>query len=632
VVALAGQPNCGKTTLFNALTGSNYRTANYPGATVEFSIGSLSPRWGLAARTVDLPGFGTLNAHSPDEAVAVRALFDHPRVGRPDVVVLAVDASQLSRHLYVARQVLDSGFPMVLAVTMGDLLASKGLELDVARLAERMGCPAVLVDPRSAAGVAELVAAVRDRLDQPPPATRELRVPQDGVAVRAIYAEVEAIEQEVVRSTTAAPVSPTALHAPHPLTARLDGILLHPVWGLGIFILSMMAIFTAIFWAAQPAMDGIDAAFSWAAGQVAAALPGSWVGDFLANGLISGFGSVAVFLPQITILFLAMGFLEDSGYLARGATLVDRPLAAIGLNGRSFVPMLSGFACAIPAIMAARTIPSRRERLLTIMILPLMSCSARLPVYMLLLAFLTPHDKPWIGGLGLTALYFSNLVAGAVVATIASRFMRHGGPSTFMLELPAYRRPQLMIVLRSTYSRAKNYLEKATVPIVTVAVVLWALTNLTVPGTPVDISEAERISHSYASVIGRWMDPIMAPMGFDWRVGVALIASFAAREVFVSSLALVLKVTADGDALQGALLEAMRQATLADGTPMFTAATVAGMLIFFVLALQCVSTVVISRKETGSAKLAAIQVIAYTGGAYLLAVLTVHGLRLFGIQ
>jgi ferrous iron transport protein B len=632
VIALAGQPNCGKTTLFNVLTGSNYRTANYPGATVEFSMGALAPRWGLAARTVDLPGFGTLNAQSPDEAVAIRALFDHPKVGRPDLVIMVADASQLSRHLYVARQVLDSGFPVVLAVTMGDMLAAKGFELDVAMLAERMGCPACLVDPRTGDGVAALIAAVRTVLDTAPAGERELRAPKDGTAVRAIYAYVEAIERDVVRPQGAAAPSPEALHAPHPLTVRLDGVLLHPVWGLAIFTLSMVAIFTAIFWLAQPAMDGIDGVFSWAAGLVATALPGSWIGNFLANGLISGFGSVAVFLPQIVILFLAMGFLEDSGYLARGATLVDRPLAAIGLNGRSFVPMLSGFACAIPAIMAARTIPSRRERLLTILILPLMSCSARLPVYSLLLAFLTPRDKPWIGGLGLTALYFSNLVAGAVVATVASRFIKHRGPSTFMLELPAYRRPQMTIVLRSTYYRAKNYLQKATVPIVTVAVVLWALTSLTVPGTPAGIAEAERISHSYAALIGHWLNPLMAPLGFDWRVGVALIASFAAREVFVSSLALVLKVTADGDAMQGALLEAMRHATLSDGSPMFTVATVAGMLVFWILALQCMATVVVSKKETGSAKIAGIQVVAYTGGAYLLAVLTVHGLRLFGVQ
>jgi ferrous iron transport protein B len=261
-----------------------------------------------------------------------------------------------------------------------------------------------------------------------------------------------------------------------------------------------------------------------------------------------------------------------------------------------------------------------------------MSCSARLPVYALLLAFITPRDKPWIGGLGLTALYFSNLIAGAAVATIASRFIKREGPSTFMLELPAYRQPQLKIVLRSTYHRAKNYLQKASFPIITIAVVLWALTNFTVPGTPADIPEVERISHSYAAMIGHWLNPLMAPLGVDWRVGVALIASFGAREVFVSSLALVLKVTADGDALQGALLDAMRTATLADGTPMFTMATVMGLLVFWILALQCMATVVVSKKETGSAKLAAIQVVAYTGGAYLLAVLTVHGLRFVGIQ
>ena len=631
IIALAGQPNCGKTTLFNALTGSNFRTANYPGATVEYSVGTLAPHLGFAARMVDLPGFGTLNAQSPDEQVAVKALFDHPKLGAPDLVVLVADATQLSRHLYVARQVLDSGFPVVIAVTMGDLLHDKGYSLDVAALSARMGCPAVLVDPRSGDGGQELVAACKARLAADTHAPRVLRAPQEGAGVRAIYAEIEAIERDVIRPTQAGAPPPTALHDPHPLTARLDRVLLHPVWGMGIFVLSMMAIFTAIFWLAQPAMDGIDACFAWLGGRVTAALPGSWIGEFLANGLISGISSVVMFVPQIAILFLAMGFLEDSGYLARGAMLVDRPLAAIGLNGRSFVPMLSGFACAIPAILAARTIPSRRERLLTILILPLMSCSARLPVYALLLAFLTPKDKPWIGGLGLTILYFSSLVAGAAVATIASKFIKQQGPSVFMLELPAYRRPQIRIVLRSTRYRVKNYLSKAAGPIITVAVVLWALTTLTVPGTPVLADHADRIAHSYAALIGHWLNPLMAPLGFDWRIGVALIASFAAREVFVSSLALVLKVTADGDALQGALLTAMKAATLSDGSPMFTVASVAGLIVFFMIALQCMSTVVVSRKETGSTAMVMAQIVGYTGGAYVLAYATMHGLRALGI-
>lgn len=631
IIALAGQANCGKTTLFNALTGSHFRTANYPGATVEYSVGTLAPHLGFDARTVDLPGFGTLNAQSPDEMVAVRALFDHPKLGAPDLVILVADATQLSRHLYVARQVLDSGFPAVLAVTMGDLLTDKGYSLDTVGLAERLGCPVVLVDPRGGAGVPDLITACRAQLAEDRQQPRTLQAPADGAAVRAIYANVEAMEQAVLIPLSTGGPAAIDLHAPHPLTARLDTVLLHPVWGLAIFVLSMMAIFTAIFWVAQPAMDGIDAAFSWLGGLVTAALPNSWVGDLLANGLISGIGSVVMFVPQIAILFLAMGFLEDSGYLARGAMLVDRPLAAIGLNGRSFVPMLSGFACAIPAILAARTIPSRRERLLTIFILPLMSCSARLPVYALLLSFLTPKDKPWIGGLGLTVLYFASLIAGAAVSTLAARFVKREGPSVFMLELPAYRRPQLGIVLRSTVYRVKNYLQKAAGPIVTVAVILWALTTLTVPGTPVSATGADRIGYSYAALIGHWMDPVMAPLGFDWRIGVALIASFAAREVFVSSLALVLKVSADGDALQGALLTAMRTATLADGSPMFTVASVAGLIVFFLLALQCMSTVVVARKETGSTMMATIQVVGFTGGAYLLALATVHGLRAIGI-
>lgn len=632
LIALVGPPNSGKTTLYNALTGSRYRTVNYPGATVEYSVGDALPQLGVAARVLDSPGLASLNAHSPDEEVTVRALFHHPTLGTPDLVIVVVDASQLSRHLYLAQQVIASGFRTVVALTMGDLLREKGYGIDTSRLAERLGCPVVAIDPRTGEGLSMLASRVVATIETLPAAAPSPVIPGADEDVRRLYARAEAIERETVRPLEGAGLIP--LHAPDARTLALDAWLLHPVWGLLAFVLSMAGIFTAIFWAATPAMDAIDAAFGWVAGLVHAWLPASWYGDLLADGLVAGIGSVAVFLPQIVILFLAMGLMEDSGYLARGAMLMDRPLSRIGLNGRSFVPMLSGFACAIPAILAARTIPSRRERLLTIFIMPLLSCSARLPVYGLLLAFITPRDKPWLGGIGLTLIYLGSVVMSSAMATLASRFLfKEREASSFMLELPAYRRPQLKVVLQTTFSRARNYLEKAAIPIVCVATALWALTYFPAgsAGPGVRLDESERMASSYAATLGHWMDPLMQPLGLDWRVGIALIAAFAAREVFVSALALVLRVSADGDALQGALLQAMHGAIRADGSAMFTTATAVGLVVYFIVAMQCLTTFVVARKESGSTALAVGQLVFFNVVAYALAATAVHGLRAIGI-
>lgn len=633
LIALVGPPNSGKTTLYNALTGSRFRTVNYPGATVEYSVGDALPQLGVTAKVLDSPGLASLNAHSPDEEVTVRALFRHPTLGTPDLVIVVVDASQLSRHLYLAQQILDSGFRAVVAITMGDLLQEKGYSLDTPLLAERLGCPVVAIDPRSGDGLSALSGLAVAALETGSARTPALVTPAADKDVERLYARTESLEREVVRSLQSGGGAP--LHTPDARTLRLDAWLLHPVWGLLAFVVSMSGIFTAIFWAAAPAMEAIDGAFGWVAGLIHSALPGTWYGDLLADGLVAGIGSVAVFLPQIAILFLAMGLMEDSGYLARGAMLMDRPLAKIGLNGRSFVPMLSGFACAIPAILAARTIPNRRERLLTIFITPLMSCSARLPVYGLLLAFITPKDQPWVGGIGLTVIYLGSLVAGAAMATLASRFLfKQRETSSFMLELPAYRQPQLKVVLRTTFSRAWNYLEKATVPIICVATALWALTYFPAGagGAAAALDESDRIAGSYAATLGHWLDPLMQPLGLDWRIGIALIAAFAAREVFVSALALVLRVSADGDALQGALLQAMQGTSRADGAALFTTATAAGLVVYFIVAMQCVTTFVVARKESGSTGLAVGQLVIFNIVAYALAVLTVQGLRAIGVS
>lgn len=631
LVALVGSPNCGKTTLFNALTGLNYRTVNYPGATVDYAIGHSK----LATqdiRVMDLPGIASLNPHSHDEEVALKALFGHSPHGAPSAYVAIVDATQLERHLYNVRQLLEAGCRIVVAVTMVDILEKrKRMTFDIAALAKELGCPVVRVDGRTGLGLSELREELDQLIQQAIPHRLDMPKPRTFHEILHHYRSIKEMSSRVIQVLHApSPLERLrALVMPDSLTVQMDRIFLHPVFGILVFAAMMMLIFTSIFWLAQPMMDVVDGAFAFLATQIAAILPASWFTALLTDGAIMGVGAVAVFIPQIVILFFAMGLLEDSGYLSRGAMIVDRPLAAVGLSGRAFVPILSGFACAIPAMMSARTIPSRRERYLTIFIMPLMLCSARLPVYGLLLSFLVPPGKAWLGGLGLTALYFLSVTSGLVGAAILGRIIGiKKVDSSLLLELPAIRLPKLRVVLTATYQRTKTYLQRAGGTILLIAVLLWVLTHY--PPHP-DLSESEQLANSYAATLGRWMEPLMHPLGLDWRVGVALICGFAAREVFVSALALVLMVSGGGEALQEPLLLAMREATTAGGAPLFTLSTCAGLIVFFIFAMQCMATLVVSRRETGGWRIPLLQLTVLTSVAYVAAVIVVQGLRLLGI-
>jgi len=439
------------------------------------------------------------------------------------------------------------------------------------------------------------------------------------------------------------------------VSSRIDRFVLHRYLGFPIFFLVLVSLFAAIFWAAKPFQDFSDGIFAIAGDEVKAIAPDSVFLQFIADGVIGGVGAVAVFFPQIMILFFLMTLLEDSGYLARGATLVDRPLSFLGLHGRSFVPMLSGFACAIPAVFAARAIPARRERMLTIWILPLMSCSARLPVYALLLAALLPGAS-WQQGLSLAAIYISSLLIGALIAGMAARiFLKYREPSLLAMELPAYRVPRWWPILRMTWARGSSYLKRAAVPIMLVSAVLWLLSNFGhVPGTVV--VSTPTMENSFAGELGKHMEPALRPMGADWRVGVGLISAFAAREVFVSSMAIVFNIDSgedvskdpllkrlkdliqsvlhpmDDETVKKGLLRQMSTATFPDsGKPIFTPASIVGLIVFFFFSLQCFSTVAVVRKELNSWKLAALQLVFYTGLGYALAVASVQTLRAFGI-
>ena len=653
LVALVGSANSGKTTLFNLLTGSHYTTINYPGATVEFALGEGKTHLGFPCRVMDTPGLASLIPASLDEKVTVDALFAKHK---PDVVVAVVDANQLSRHLYLVKQLQDLGFNLIIALTMSDLMRKRGRSIDAGKLSQLMECPVFPIDPRRKDKVSELGKLVQQRwLEGRSSAGRQAA---DESAYLAFAAEMgdERVQQyyaaldEVERMVTAEPGA--GGHANAVNTGGADRILLHPVYGLGIFLLAMFVIFTSIFWLATPFMDGIDAAFGWGIDSLKHWLPNSWLVDLVADGAVGGVGTVVVFLPQILILFFAMGYLEDSGYLARGAALVDKPLSKIGLNGKSFVPLLSGYACAIPAMMAARTIPNRYERNLTIFIIPLMSCSARLPVYTLLLAFITPRSQPWIGGLALTGLYLAGLFVGALASTIISKIIKNKEASGFILELPALRKPVLKVVAASTYHKAEQYLRKAGMTIVVISLGLWVLTHTppqarvavpptatpeaaaATPAPAADGSEYVAVTHSYAAQLGRFLEPVTRPMGLDWRGGVAMICGFAAREVFVSAMALMYRIddTGGDQGLADKLLARMAEVRFEDtGEKVFTISSVLGVILFFMIALQCFSTVAVARHETGGWKLASLQLALYTGAAYVLTVGLVQGLRALGV-
>ncbi|HEX4925787.1 MAG TPA: ferrous iron transporter B [Bdellovibrionales bacterium] len=619
VGALVGPPNAGKTTLYNWLTGSSFATVNYPGSTVEYSVGQTLDVYGERMAAIDTPGIYSLIPKSPEEKVTVDALFTKTN---PEVVVAVVDATQLSRHLLLVRQLLDSGFRVVVALTMMDLVKKKGATLDIQTLAQSLQVPVVAIDGRLGGGVKELVDVMRAEIARK--GETGLRKPAgwNDEKIEAMHRDLARLAESVIHTD-----KPISVFRVDEQTAKLDSVLLHPVWGLLTFVLIMGTLFSSIYWMAAPLMDFVDGGFSSAADWAAGLGEGTLWANFLSKGVITGLGAVLVFVPQIFILFLGMILLEDWGYLARAATIIDRPLSKIGLNGRSFVPLLSGYACAIPAMMAARTISSKRERLLTLFVIPLMSCSARLPVYALLLAYLFQDAPAWQPGLALLGLYVLSMVIGAAAATIASRFYKQDESSWFMMELPVYRRPVLSHVLRNAFRRTSSYVRKAGPAILILSLIIWAGT--TFPNYQV-ADENQRISTSYAASAGRAIEPLMEPMGGDWRVGLSLIAAFAAREVFVAALALIFNVTdPDEESMQNSLLTSMKAATGPSGAPLFTPASVLGLIVFFMIALQCLSTVAVARKESGSWKFAALQVVLFTAAAYVVAVAVVQTVKLF---
>lgn len=612
LVALVGPPNAGKTTLFNWLTNSKFKTVNYPGATVEYFVADLAPQFGGHLTIMDTPGTYSLVPKSEDEEVTLKALYGKAEVGAVQKVIAVVDATQVSRHLVLVEQLVASGFTVVVALTMSDLVRKAGQQINISQLSQALQCPVCPIYGLLGGGIRELIQAVRML-----PSSNLLRAGAPKVWTREEHLALLKKSDNLAKAVMGQ-VAPSQKGILLERTLRLDQWLLHPIMGWVIFVSIMSVLFTAIFAVAAPFMDGIDSFFSLLAANIATLGHGQLWADFLGNGVTTSFGAVLVFVPQIFILFLLIGFLEATGYLARAATLIDRPLSFFGMSGRSFVPLLSGFACAVPALMATRNISSRRDRFITMMIIPLMTCSARLPVYALLLAYLFNGRPAWQAGLALTALYLGAIVVGGVVSQILHRILKSEAKSFFMMELPLYRRPRFGVVLNQAWSKTFGYIKRAGPPIFIFALLIWAGT--TFPNYRAD-SDQLKLESSYAGQLGHLIEPVFKPMGVDWRVGVGLISAFAAREVFASSLAVIFNVTAtDEQGLQEGLLASMAEARNTDGLPIFTPASVMALLIFVMVALQCASTTAVMIRESGKLNWALLQLVVYNLLAYGMAV------------
>jgi ferrous iron transport protein B len=589
-LGLVGSPNSGKTTLFNALTGLRARVGNYPGVTVERREGDAMID-GHRVRVIDLPGTYSLTPLSPDEAVVSRVVRGEVGgVPAPDGVVITVDACTIERSLALVAQALDLGLPACVVITMIDELRARGGDLNLARLEAALGVPVVGVVGHRGLGLGELRRLLPhperwSRPPLPPPQAREdRRAWVESVLSRALAGRPG-------RSAT---------------TEAIDRIVLHPVLGTLLFALVMILFFQLIFAWATPAMDAIDAALGAAADAARGALPAGLLADFVADGLIAGVGSVVVFLPQILLLFTLLYSLEDVGYMARAAFVVDRLMGRIGLEGRAFVALLSSYACAVPGIMATRTIPSANQRLVTMLVAPLMTCSARLPVYALLIGAFVPA-KQVLGPLGLQglvllALYLLGALAALVVAAILGRTLVRADAMPFYLELPPYRMPPAKLVVAQVWGAASRFLRRAGTIILAVSIVMWALLTFPRHEPPARLdagqAAAHALEHSAAGRIGHALEPVIAPLGFDWKIGIGLVASLAAREVIVSTLAQIYAAVGEDEAsLREALANDRAAAT---GEPIYTPATVAALLVFFVFALQCTSTIATLARETNS--------------------------------
>jgi ferrous iron transport protein B len=601
-VALIGPPNSGKTTLFNRLTGLRQKVANFPGVTVEQHTGIAELPGGGTVEIIDLPGVYSLQPRSEDEQVAYDVLTGRRAdTAKPEAILLVLDSTNLARHLMLAAPILALGVPTLVILNMADDLRRRGGHVDPDALADQLGAPVALISARQGEGLDEVVGFLAASAPKPSPA--HLPVLQDVPKCREWAGRVG---------------SQASYHAPIPpvWTRRLDAAFLHPVAGPLIFLAVVCAVFQTIFTAAVPLMDGVKWLFDASGNWIANALPPSILRSLVVEGVWRGVGSVVVFLPQVLLLFLFLGILEDSGYLARAALIADRTMAKVGLQGKSFIPLLSAYACAVPAILAARTIENKRDRTATILIAPFMTCSARLPVYTLLIAAFLPNRMVFgfanaraAALLGLYALGF--LVAVATARILKSSVLR-SGRTPFLLEMPSYRWPTFQSIGLRLYDRSKIFLRRAGTVILLVTVILWVAAHL-----PTTNGKAPDIEHSLAGMVGHAMEPVIKPLGFNWRIGIGLVTSLAARETIIGTLGEIYGMDPESRA------QDMQKALQHD---LSTGGAIA-LMVFFAFAMQCISTIAVVRRETGGWRWPLVQ-FAYMGVlAYSGAFLAFHMIR-----
>jgi ferrous iron transport protein B len=700
-IALAGNPNSGKSSLFNALTGLNQKVGNFPGVTVDKKTGRSAISQSLDARIIDLPGTYSLYPKSADEYVAYEVLLNPKSKERPNLTLVVVDASNLKRNLLFCSQIIDLKLPVIIVLSMMDIARTKGIAVDVKGLEREMGVPVVVVNPRKNKGLNQLKKTIlqmhastfqplvdfvplqesANNLIQQVKRVTNIESNYGALHIASGIDNIEFITKEQHRQVkeaitncnfhkgkiqaeevmqryerigrimqmTVAEESPLKKQL---FTEAVDKVLLHRVWGNVILLVVLFIMFQCVFWLAEYPMNWIEGSFAWLQGQVSHILPQAWWSDLIVNGLLAGIGGILVFVPQIALLFGIITLLEDSGYMARISFLTDRLMRSAGLNGRSVMPLISGMACAIPAVMAARTIENKKERLITILITPLMSCSARLPIYVILIALVIPPHT-YLGFIKLQALvmmglYLLGFFTALIVAKVMSILMKNKENSIFLMELPVYRAPRWKNALMVMYEKAKIFIFDAGKVILVIALILWALASYGPPGK-MDVVEqhyagiaatqndtltvvqseqkaTDKLEQSYAGLLGKTIEPVIRPLGYDWKMGIALISSFAAREVFVGTMATLYSV-GDADETSVPLRQKMANEKRADGTKVYTLATGVSLMIFYAFAMQCMSTIAIVKRETKTWKWPLIQMAYMTALAYLAAFVTYQLLK-----
>jgi len=691
-IALVGNPNSGKSSLFNALTGLNQKVGNFPGVTVDKKTGVCRISDSLTAHIIDLPGTYSLYPKSADEQVTYEVLLNRNNADRPDLIIVIADAANLKRNLLFCSQIMDLKIPVVIALTMNDIARQKGITIDIEGLERLMGVPVVAINPRKNKGIPQLKKTISEVHQHKPSGQREdfiniksiagnwieevkqlcvLESDYKALHVACNYLELGYLQaaqriqigaildingfhkskvqaEEIMdRYKKIAVIMQHCVAEESPIkktivTERIDNILLHPLWGNVILLAVLFLLFQSIFWLAEYPMTWVETGFAFLSSGLNDVLPDGLLKDLLINGILAGIGGVVIFIPQIMILFGFITVLEDTGYMARISFLTDRLMRSVGLNGRSVMPLISGMACAVPAIMAARTIQNRKERFITIMVTPLMSCSARLPVYTILIGLVVP-DKTLgffnLQGLVLMGLYLLGFFMALVVSWVLNVFVKLKEKTYFLMELPVYRAPRWKNVGITMIEKGKLFITDAGKVIMIISVILWALATFGPPARMQAVEEkyaiakmeqptmeaeldrelqTARLENSFAGIMGHAIEPFIRPLGYDWKIGIALITSFAAREVFVATMATLYSVGDDEDT-DKTLREKMRDAKRIDGTPVYTLATGVSLLIFYVFAMQCMSTMVIVKRETRSWKYPLIQflymfVLAYVGG------------------